>query len=475
GAIGSLDTFPLGVRIGNAVLAYIHYLRVLFWPMDLAVFYPHPGASITPGRVIAGALLLGAITATAVALRKKFPFFFVGWCWFVVTLLPVIGLVQVGKQATADRYTYIPYVGLFVGLAWGGASVGARWSWGRTAVRGVAVGAALALTIAAAVQARYWKDSETLLLHAIRVTKDNSLAQNNLGNYYNVNARPADALPHLQEALRMRPEDPAVIVNIGHSLFLLNRFDEAAANFSRALQLQPSNDVALHNLARVRYLQGDVGQAIRLYRAAVAVQPDWIDARKKLALALLVDGENAAALRELERVVSRFPEDEQARSFRDEVREFIRDPQDPASDRFRRVLAAEHRNLGIALMERKHSLEAAQQLERAFTLFPEDFSTRLNRGVLFTEAARLDEAATEFGEAVRLNPSSALAHTDLGYVLFLQGRRQDAIDQHQEALRLQPDLSLARHNLELAEQDGTQLRGVGGQTRPTNRDGPLHR
>jgi protein O-mannosyl-transferase len=451
GAVGSLEAFPLGVRLGNAILAYARYLRVAFWPTDLAVFYPHPGRSITAVEVAAAALFLGALTAAVFALRRSAPFLFVGWSWFVVTLLPVIGLVQVGKQATADRYTYIPYVGLFVAIAWGGAWIAARWRRGPAVARGAAIAAVLALAVTATVQARVWKNSETLLLHAIRVTRNNDVARNNLGNYYNTVGRPADALPHLREALRLRPKDPAVLVNIGHSLFLLKRFDEAAASFSEALRHDPSNDVALNNLARVRYLQGDVPEAIRLYRAAVAGRPDWLEARRRFAFALLLDEQNAVAVLELQQIMSRFPKDEETRQLLDEARAFVRDPEDRSADRLRKTLAAEHRTLGIALMERRRNGEAATQFDRALALFPDDPLTHLNRGVLFSEEARLDAAAAEFRETLRLDPGSALAHTNLGYVLYLQGRRQEAIEQHREALRIQPDFPLARNNLAIAE------------------------
>lgn len=454
GAVGSLEAFPLGVRLGNAILAYVRYLRVAFWPTHLAIFYPHPGSSITPGEVAAGALLLLSITAAAIALRRSAPFLFVGWGWFLVTLVPVIGIVQVGKQATADRYTYIPYVGLFVAIAWGGASLVGRWLRGRSIAVGAAVAATLALAAAATVQARVWKDTETLLLHAIRVTRNNDLARNNLGNYYNTIGRPADALPHLQEALRLRPNDPSVLVNIGHSLFLLNRLDEAAEKFSQALLHRPSDGMALNNLARVRYLRGDVGEAIRLYRAAVAAQPDWIETRQRLVLSLLVEDRDTDALLELERIVARFPENRDSRLMLDELRAYMQDARGHSAGRFRRILAAEHGTLGAGLMERKRNGDAARQLDRSLALFPDDPATHVNRGALFSEEGRLDEAAAQFREALRLDPSSAFAHTNLGYVLYLQGRRQEAIDEHREALRLRPDFPLARNNLEIAERGG---------------------
>jgi superkiller protein 3 len=340
---------------------------------------------------------------------------------------------------------------LFLAVAWGAAMIAGRLGWGRGLLRAGAIASAGALAVTAAFQVRVWKDSETLLLHAIRVTRDNDVAQNNLGNYYNTVGRPSDALPHLQEALRLRPNDPAVIINIGHSLYLLKRYDEAGVRFSEVVRREPENDVALNNLARIRYLQGDVREAIRLYGAAVARQPDWLEVRKRFVSALLVDGQNSAAVVELQRMVSDFPEDDESRQLLAEARAYARDPADPATNRLRTVLAGEHRNLGMTFMQRKRDAEAARELDRALALFPNDLAARLNRGVLYSQAGRLDAAAAEFRESLRLDPRSPLAHTNLGYVLYLQGRRQEAIAEHREALRLQPDFPLARNNLALAE------------------------
>jgi Flp pilus assembly protein TadD len=449
GAVGSLEEFPLNVRIGNALVAYVHYLQTLVWPTQLAVFYPH-AKSFAVGTVAAATVLLGAMTIGAILLRRKAPFLIVGWSWFVVTLLPVIGLVQVGRQSAADRYTYIPFVGLFVMLAWGVPALLVRGRFARPALRVAAAASVLACAAGAASQVRLWKNSETLLSSAIQRTSNNDVALMNLSNYYNTLGKPAEALPLLEDLLRLRPRDHAVFVNIGHSLFLLGRLDEAARNFSAALQLDRTDSVALIDLARVRFLQGDVEESIRLYRAGIASDPGTPDPRKRLALALLMEGDATGAVRELERAVSRFPQDDEARAFLVAARAFARNPGDPACARLRGVIAAAHRDAGIALGQRGRIAEAARQYDRAVQLFPDDTSTRINRGALFFQIGRLDDAALEFREAIRVDPGSALAHTNLGYIFYLQGRRDDAIAEHREALRLQPGFPLAAANLEFA-------------------------
>src|SRR5262249_45827157 len=247
--------FPLAARAGNAAVAYIRYLGMLVWPTDLAVLYPHPGLSLSIVAVAAAAVLLVGICLAAVLLRRKAPAFFVGWFWFVIALVPLTGLVQVGLQARADRYTYIPFVGLFVAIAWGIAALPAGRRVPSVAVRAAAAIAVLALAVAAHAQARLWKNSETLFVHTLAVTKNHPTIHNNLGDYYNDVGSPADALPHLTEAVRLRPKNHEHYANLGRSLFLLGRFGEAEEFFRRALDLDPKDATSLNNLARARFVE----------------------------------------------------------------------------------------------------------------------------------------------------------------------------------------------------------------------------
>src|SRR6266496_70419 len=286
GAVGTLEKFPLRARAGNALVAYVRYLKMLFWPVDLAVLYPHPGTSLSGGEVLLAAILLTALSAAVFALRRRAPYLFVGWFWFVVTLLPVIGLIQVGFQALADRYTYVPFIGLFVALAWGVPALASRWRPAKWALPAAAVFGVLALALQAAAQVGLWKNSETLYLHAIAVTKANTVARNNLADYYNDVGRPAEAVPHLTEAMRIDSSKSELHTNLGRSLFLLGKFEEAEKEFLQAQRLHPGDAVVTNNLARTRFVQGDVRQAIRFYQATNALQPGSPDVRMRLAIAL---------------------------------------------------------------------------------------------------------------------------------------------------------------------------------------------
>jgi len=365
GAVGTLEKFPLRARAGNALVAYVHYLKMLFWPVDLAVLYPHPGTSLSGGEVLLAAILLTALSAAVFALRRRAPYLFVGWFWFVVTLLPVIGLVQVGVQGMADRYTYVPFIGLFVAMAWGVPALARRWRPARVAVRAAAVAVLLASAAAAAVEVRLWKNTEALFVHALQTTKNNFVVENNLGDHLSNTGRPADALPHITEALRLRPNSFEANINMGRSLVALDRLDESIPYFSRAARIDPHSTVALNNLARARFLQGEVAEAIPLYEAAVAAAPGLAEPRKRLAVAYLMEGRTAAALSQLENAVGLDPSGDEWRLLRDGARALERNPDDPAVVQLRRFLAAAHRDAGLALQRRGKTEEARIELQEA--------------------------------------------------------------------------------------------------------------
>lgn len=308
GAVQSADRYPLMIRCQNAAVAYADYLRQLVWPVDLAVFYPHPGASLALVRVLGSLGLLLFLTAGAWRLRRSQPALLVGWLWFVGTLVPVIGLVQVGWQARADRYTYLSSIGLFVALAWGARAL-ATTPERRTALA-AATGAALAACcLLTHAQVGYWRDSETLFLRTLAVTRENFLAHNNLGHFYNEQGRPAEALPHLQDAIRIRPGYSEAHTNLGRALFLLGRLDEAGTQFERAITLQPDDPVTLNNLGFTRLQQGELAAAERWYRLALEQAPDWAELHHRIAVLLLLENRPDEARFHYERAVALDPAD----------------------------------------------------------------------------------------------------------------------------------------------------------------------
>jgi hypothetical protein len=252
GTVGSLTLYPLGVRVANAVVATAAYLGKAIWPTRLAVFYPHPGASLSAWMVAGSAVVLAALTLGAIHVRRSRPYLLFGWAWYLVTLAPVAGIVQVGWQARADRYTYIPLIGIFLGVVW---AVSDHFA-GRPALLGSLASASLVmLGIGAFVQAGYWRDSETLFRHALAVTDNNAVAHNNLGTALLRRGLQSEAGEHFAEAVRIDPSFADAHSNLGVALGRQGRIDEAILEFQRALDLEPDHPDARRNLRRAEAIQ----------------------------------------------------------------------------------------------------------------------------------------------------------------------------------------------------------------------------
>ena len=217
GAVGELAVFPLGLRVENALVTYVIYIARMFWPAKLAVFYPYPAELPAWQPTLAAA----AILAVSVGVWRGFrnhPYLAVGWAWYLVTLLPVIGLVQVGAQARADRYTYLPMTGLAIMLAWGAAELAARQPNLKPAIKALAVLACAACVPVTWAQIAQWQDSRTLFEHALEVTDGNYLAHHNLGVDLADEGRSSEAIAQFQEALRIRPEYAQARTDLGNAL-----------------------------------------------------------------------------------------------------------------------------------------------------------------------------------------------------------------------------------------------------------------
>jgi Flp pilus assembly protein TadD len=299
--------FPL--RAGNAVLSYGAYLRDTAWPAGLAVFYPHPGKSLALAAVAGSAVLLAALTAAAVRLRRSHPYLLVGWLWYLVTLVPVIGLVQVGSQGRADRYTYLPLVGIFVALAWGCGDAldalarrrGAKVSAPVSSARLWPLLAALPFLAAAAhVQAATWSDSVALWTHALSATGPNAEAQVNLANALAERGRTDAALSGYREALRTSPSHPDALNGLGLILLGRGQTGDALPLLEKAVAMRPSFAGAHSNLAVALAKAGRRDEALRHAVTAARLEPDLPEARANAGALLLRAGRADEAIFELE-------------------------------------------------------------------------------------------------------------------------------------------------------------------------------
>ena len=272
-AVVGLDPYPLNLRLANAVVAYARYLLKAVWPGNLAVIYPLPLR--WPASVVTGSLaLLGGISWLAWRSRKESPHRLSGWLWFVGTLVPVIGLVQVGGQAMADRYSYLPLVGIFYAVAFEGRAWALRFP-GRRWMGLVAAGVGLALCLSAtARQLGYWQDSETLFAHAISVTKANAIAHANLGVAYEEQGRVTEAIAECKAALSINPRLPEARNNLGHFLDEAGKPDEALVCYEETLRLKPRSALAHANLATVLMKLGQEPEARQHYEEAARLAPE---------------------------------------------------------------------------------------------------------------------------------------------------------------------------------------------------------
>jgi tetratricopeptide (TPR) repeat protein len=293
GAIGWTEQLPTSERISNALVAYVVYIGQMFWPAGLAVFYPHPENRLPVWEISLALTALIGITLAAFVLRKKAPYFVTGWLWYLGMLVPVIGLLQVGWQGHADRYTYLPQIGLYIAVTWAVTDLSRSWRFQQIAL-GIAAAVVLsALTWASRLQTSYWRDSETLFTHALAVTSNNDVALNNLGIISLDKGQLDDAISKLQAAIDLRPENAPAHDNLAKALLRKGQVPEAMVHYRKFLELEPGNVEARNTLGTALIQQGHVREAIDQWQEALARQPDNGNAASNLAWVFATSPENS--------------------------------------------------------------------------------------------------------------------------------------------------------------------------------------
>ncbi|HWP84095.1 MAG TPA: tetratricopeptide repeat protein [Terriglobia bacterium] len=296
GAVAALEAFPLTLRLQNAVVSYVAYLGKTLWPAQLAAFYPYPD-SLSGGLVAGSVLLLLAISYGSVRFFPRFPCFAVGWFWYVGMLLPVIGVVQVGGQPLADRYTYLPLIGIFLLLSCGMAALSQRWRPARAALLPAGAAILLACAVVARGQVSHWRNSIALWEHALRVTENNFTAHANLGHALLRAGRVAEAAAQYTAALRLRPDFADAHQGLGVALAKQENWRQAVAHYEAALRVRPQWAEVHNYLGAALAKQEQFGQAIAHYEEALRLRPDFADARNNLGAALASQGKYEQALR----------------------------------------------------------------------------------------------------------------------------------------------------------------------------------
>jgi tetratricopeptide (TPR) repeat protein len=409
GAVQSLDRFTTGERIANAFVSYPRYLGKIFWPADLAVLYPHPGhwpaAQIALAVVLVVSLCVGAFW-----LGRRWPFVATGWFWFFGMLIPTIGLIQVGDQAMADRYTYLPAIGGFILLTWGAGEALMRYRCSKIAIAVAAGVVVAACAVGTRVQLSHWRDSESLFRHALAVTQKNFLAHNNLGNALLERHEVDEAIAQFQLSLKIKPDYANAQVNLGNALFEQGKLDEAIAQFETALRTQPDFAEAHYNLANVLLKKGETENAILHYGQASELDPDHVMAQNNLANALFQKGQWDDAIVRYRGALAIWPD-----------------------------FVMAHHNLGLALLQRQQTDEAVMHFRKIVELQPDSANVRNNLGWMLHQAGQFDEAVVHYREALAMQPDYAEAHDNLARTLVQRGEIQDALTHFRSAVKLQPN------------------------------------
>jgi tetratricopeptide (TPR) repeat protein len=282
-AVGWTEELPILERINNAVVSYVLYIWQMFWPVRLAVFYPHPENRLPLWEIISSLFLLICITAVAMALRKQRPYLITGWLWYLGMLVPVIGLVQVGWQGRADRYTYLPQIGLYIAVTWAMADLTALWRRQRTILSVASILSVGVLSLCALVQTSYWRDSETLFKRALAVTTNNDVAENNLGIVFLRQGKLDEAISLLQAAVDLRPDNSPAHENLAKALLEKGQVADALIHYQKLLELQPDN-MEVHNIVgTVLIQQRRIRDGVEEWQKVLAVQPDNGNAMSNLA------------------------------------------------------------------------------------------------------------------------------------------------------------------------------------------------
>jgi len=457
GAMLDSAHLPLASRLGNALISYVRYPAKMFWPENLSPLYIRIGGW-QAWQVASAAILLAGLTAWIVAQARTRPWLALGWFWYAGMLVPVIGLVQVGMQSMADRYSYLPFVGLFIILAWGGAEVAARFRPPRFLpglMAALSLGACLLLT---ARQITCWQDSETLFKKMIDVSDKNYMAHFNLGNLYSREGKTDLAIAQYRLALEAEPNYPDAHNNLAGLLLNQKQYDQAIQHYQDAARLLPSTS-AFFNLAntfadaaRARRDTNLFAQSVRAYQQSLQLDPDSFATHNNFGMAWQDQGQDNLAVAEFQAAVRAKPDFElghfnlaNALTRVGKLDEAIAHYQAAALLNPARVEIFGSEGLCYASLGKME--DAARLFRHVIELTPGDPGAYDNLGNTLGSQNKFDEAISCFQKALQLNPADYGAEFNLGLSFLHQNRRDEAKTHFQAALRIQPDYPAARQAL----------------------------
>ncbi|HEY3760453.1 MAG TPA: tetratricopeptide repeat protein [Verrucomicrobiae bacterium] len=441
-AIQSLDTIHFSTRIDNAVVSCVTYIYQSFYPVGLAPYYPYPISGLSIWKIIGAFVMLVAISWAGILGRRKYPYLLTGWLWYLGILVPVVGIVQVGSQALADRYTYLPQIGLCFMLVWLMADLSASW-WNRRLILGSLTSILIiALVLSAHLQVSYWKNSETLWAHTLAVTSNNSFAYNNLGAALAQRGQMHGATIHYSKAW-----NDLALANTQNE-----QLDEAIVQFQKALAINPNNSQARYNLGAALAQKGQLDGAIIQLNAALAIDPDDADTHNNLGFILAQKGQTDEAIIQFQRALAIDSNDARAyKNLGDALAQKGR--MDEAIIQFENALAIDpndarsYEHLAGALTQQGHMDQAIIDYQKALAIDPDNARACYNLGELLAQKGQIDAAIIQYKRALAIDPTFAEAFNNLGNALAQSGQMDNAIQLFQKALAIQPGFVAAQNNL----------------------------
>jgi tetratricopeptide (TPR) repeat protein len=420
GAIASLQKIPVAERLSNVIVSYVSYLGKTFWPVDLAVFYPYEN-SLPSWQVFGAAFILLGISAAVIYFIKKAPFLFVGWFWYLGTLIPVIGLVQVGNQAIADRYTYLSSIGIGIMLIWSVVYLLPQEKLRKIILIPAAVIVLAVLTFLTGQQCGYWKNSIELFNRTLQVTKANYLAHNNLGVALAEEGKNKEAIEHYLAAIDIDPHYADSHSNLGAALAAEGKNEEAIGQYLTAIDIDPQHADFHSNLGVALAAEGKNDQAIEHYLTAIKINRDYDDAYYNLANLLIKQGK-------IEEAIGRYRETIKINPYN----------------------AHAHYNLADILAKQGKIEEAIDHFREVLSINPSSFAVLNNLGVNLEKQLKHDEAIYYYQKALQIEPKNPGVHFNLGVALGNKGDLKEAIEHFRQAIYLKPNYEEAHRALRLA-------------------------
>ena len=406
GAVQAIETLPLASRLANASISYVAYIAKMLWPKDLAVLYPlREGLAL--GKAAGAMAILFGLTVLAVRMPRKRAYATVGWFWYLGTLVPVIGIVQVGSQAMADRYTYIPFIGLFIIVAWGMPDIVKRWPHRKAVLIALPALCLLGLFADTWRQVGFWRSSFTLYSHTLEVADRNPMIYNNRGAYCNDLADYARAIPDFNKAIEMSPRFAHAYSNRGMAYAGLGNHSLAIADFTKAIEIDPGYAHAYYNRGMVYNALGDHARAIADFTKAIEIDPRYTDAYSNRGAAYSSLGDYTKALSDFNKAI--------------EV--------DPA-------YGAAYCNRGAAYSSLGNYAKALPDFDKAIEINPKLAKAYSGRGAAYGSFRNYTQAIADFSRAIEIDPRDVGAYVDRAATYGILGKREQAIADMRVAARL---------------------------------------